>query len=617
MVVPGDARPKRPKPRAAAGDSDDNHLPPAPEPGLDLPHHVDLTSVLLALRPTPRAALSRSGGPMPGLSFLAATDVSKTYGDRTVLDGADLLANRGQPVGLVGENGVGKSTLLRIIVGLESADSGDLAVPADLGFLTQEPEFAPDATVSEVLDDVLAPLHEAVRRLESLAERMTGPGAGQVADEYATTLEWAQRHDAWDADRRAGVARARLGIGDIERDRAVAAMSGGQRTRLALAALVVRQPDCIILDEPTNHLDDEAIEFLESFLVTTPGVVVIASHDRVFLDRVCTVIVDLDANHFGVDGAGGNRFTGGFSDYLVHKQRARQRWERAFLDQRDQLDDLRAATRSTARQVAHNRAPRDNDKYIYHFKGSNVAATVSRRVRNTEQRIAAIERDLIPKPPPPLSFSGALTGHQSSVGQAIFVRGLRVDGRLALDRLDVMTGDHLLVTGANGSGKSTLLAVLAGTMTPDAGQVVVTARRVGRLEQDVVFPRPERTPNQVYDDATGSPVPLGELGLLHPRDLARPVGRLSVGQQRRLALAILVAGQPDVLLLDEPTNHISLVLAAELEDALGRSPGTVVVASHDRWLRDRWNGQTLHLEQVQEPHHRPGRALPRPGRESG
>ncbi len=533
---------------------------------------------------------------MPDPSFLSATDVSKTYGDRVVLDGVDLLAQRGQPLGLVGENGVGKSTLLRIVVGLESADSGELVVPADLGFLMQEPEFAPGATVAEVLDDVLAPLHDAVRRLESLAGRLTGPESGEVAEEYATTLEWAQRHDAWDADRRADVARARLGIGDVERDRPVAAMSGGQRTRLALAALVVRQPDCIFLDEPTNHLDEQAIEFLESFLASAPGIVVIASHDRVFLDRVCEVIVDLDASHFGVDGDGGNRFTGGFSDYLAHKRRARQRWERAFLDQREQLDGLRAATRTTARQVAHNRAPRDNDKYIYHFKGSNVAATVSRRVRNTEQRIAAIERDLIPKPPKPISFSGALTGRQSQSGLAVFVRDLRVDGRLRLDRLDVVAGDHLLVTGANGSGKSTLLAVLAGTLAPHAGQAVVTARRVGRLEQDVVFPRPDRNPHQVYDDATGSPVPLGELGLLHPRDLARPVGQLSVGQQRRLALAILVAGRPDVLLLDEPTNHISLVLASELEEALRRSPGTVIVASHDRWLRNRWEGHTLHLD---------------------
>ena len=533
---------------------------------------------------------------MSTLSPLVATDVSKAFGDRVVLGGVDLLAHPGQPLGLVGENGSGKSTLLRIVTGAQPADAGDLSVPDDLGFLTQEPEFAPGATVGDVLDAALAPLHDGVRRLESLAERLTDPAYPEAADEYADALDWAQHHDAWDADRRAEIACARLGLGAVERDRPVAEMSGGQRTRLALAALVVRQPDCVVLDEPTNHLDESAIEFLESFLVGLPGVVVVASHDRVFLDRVCAVVVDLDDSHFGVDGEGGNRFSGGFSDYLRHKEKARERWERAFLDQQDELNVLRAATRTTARQVAHNRGPRDNDKFIYQFKGANVAATISRRVRNTQQRIEAIERVRIPKPPKRISFEKALTGRTQHSGLAVFVRDLRVDGRLHLDRLDLTTGDHLLVTGANGSGKSTLLAVLGNALTPDSGHVTVSARRIGRLQQDVVFPDPSRTPHQVYDDVTGSPVPLGDLGLLHPRELSRPVGQLSVGQQRRLGLAILVAGQPDLLLLDEPTNHISLTLAGELEEALGRSPGTVVIASHDRWLRDRWEGRTLDLD---------------------
>ena len=164
-----------------------------------------------------------------------------------------------------------------------------------------------------------------------------------------------------------------------------------------------------------------------------------------------------------------------------------------------------------------------------------------------------------------------------------------------MPRLDVGAGDRVLVTGANGSGKSTLLKVLAGQLAPTAGTAQVSARRVGFLPQEAVFSRPDKAPHEVYDAATGSPVPLGDLGLLHPRDLSRPVGVLSVGQQRRLALAILVARQPDLLLLDEPTNHISLTLADELEEALQRSSGTVLVATHDRWLRRRWEGDLLAL----------------------
>jgi macrolide transport system ATP-binding/permease protein len=163
--------------------------------------------------------------------------------------------------------------------------------------------------------------------------------------------------------------------------------------------------------------------------------------------------------------------------------------------------------------------------------------------------------------------------------------------------LDVAGGEHLLVTGANGSGKSTLLRVLAGMLSPTSGLVSVNARQVGYLPQDVTFRHPGRTPHQVYDGLTGSPTPLGDLGLLHPRDLSRPVGALSHGQQRRLALAVIVAQRPDLLLLDEPTNHLSLSLAEELEESLQRSAGTVVIASHDRWLRRRWDGEELPLGQ--------------------
>jgi macrolide transport system ATP-binding/permease protein len=531
------------------------------------------------------------------LTALVARDVRKAYGDRVVLDGVDLLATPGQPLGLVGENGVGKSTLLRIVAGREEPDSGSVDRPAELGYLGQEPEFAGGASVGDVLDAALAPLHAAVRDLEALAHRLDDAA---VADEYDALLGWATLHEAWDADRRAETAAARLGLGRVQRDRPVAVMSGGQRSRLALAALVARRPACVLLDEPTNHLDDQAMDLLEDFLRALPGVVVVATHDRAFLDAVCGAVLDLDPAHLGVDGEGGNRYTGGYTDYLVAKRDARRRWQEAFEAQREELDDLRRTARTTARQVAHNRPARDADKFIYHFKGHNVARTVSRRVKDAERRIEVLERERIPKPPAPLSFRGVLAPRRGPEGMAISVRNLHVPGRLDVPRLDVPTGGRLLVTGANGCGKSTLLKVLAGelgTVVGPASTVTVTARRVAHLPQDVTFARPERTPQQVYDAATGSAVPLGDLGLLHPRELSRPVAVLSVGQQRRLALAILVARRPDLLLLDEPTNHISLTLADELEESLQQSPGTVVVASHDRWLRRRWSGAVHHLDQ--------------------
>ena len=244
--------------------------------------------------------------------------------------------------------------------------------------------------------------------------------------------------------------------------------------------------------------------------------------------------------------------------------------------------------------MAHNRPPRDNDRFIHHKKGENVARTVSRRVRDVQQRIDALEAERVPKPPRQLSFAGVRTA-PARAGRLVQVRDLVVAERVDVPRLDLDSGQHLLVTGANGSGKSTLLKVLAGVLAPTAGEAHVAARQVGYLPQHVTFRRRDRSAAEVYDGVTGSPVALHDLGLLHPRDAHRPVGVLSLGQQRRLALAVLVAQAPDLLLLDEPTNHVSLALAEELEESLQRSPGAVVVASHDRWLRRRWDGPTLAL----------------------
>ena len=529
--------------------------------------------------------------PDPATS-LVARDVTRHFGDHTVLDGVDLVANPGEPVGLVGENGAGKSTLMRLLAGVDEPDAGTITRPDDVGYLGQEPDFAPGATIHTVLAEVLAPLHDAVARLEVLAARL-GSEDPDVALEYAVQLAWAEHHEAWDADRRAQLAAARLGLRHLDRTRSVDTLSGGERTRLALAAIITRRPECVLLDEPTNHLDDEAMGFLEEFVAGSTGVVVVASHDRVFLDNTAAVVVDLDPTHFGVDGEGGTRFVGGFTAYLAERRRARRRWETAFLAQRDELHALHRAEKTTARTVAHDRGPRDNDKHIDNFKGAKVARTVARRVHNVERRIERIERVQIPKPPRPLTFGETLAAGAATVS----VRGLEVPGRVSVEHLRVDVGEHLLVTGPNGSGKSSLLAVLAGELAAPRGDVRVRAKRIGYLPQDVTFVEPQLSAKEVYAAAAdGDDVPpLGELGLVHPRELGKPVGVLSVGQQRRLALAVVVASRPDLLLLDEPTNHISLALAAELEEALGRSAGAVVVTSHDRWLRRRWEGPVLAL----------------------
>jgi macrolide transport system ATP-binding/permease protein len=530
------------------------------------------------------------------LSPLVVTGLSVTYPDRTVLSGVDLLAQPGRRIGLVGENGVGKSTLLRAVAGRlpsRAEPSGTIEAPADLVLLGQEPPFRDRATIADVLAMTLAPLRTAVADVERLAGAVGTPD-GDAA--YERALETAIAHDAWDADRRATVAAARLGLDGIEPGRRVGTLSGGQRTRLALATIMTTRPSCLLLDEPTNHLDDDAIEVLTAFLRDLPGVVLLASHDRVLLDDVCTDLVDLDAGALGTDGSGGNRFGGGWSDYEAARADARRRWEEAYVVQQEEIARLRDATRIGTGAIAHDRGPTDGDKYIYSFKGGRVDQTLARRKKDAQRRLEVAERDQVRKPPAPLRFRGDLTA--SASGRLVQVRDLQVQGRVRLDRLDLAAGEHLLLTGPNGSGKSTLLGVLSGRLEATSGSVDVSARTVRELTQDPQVTDPSRSALATYDDAVqavaGAPA-LRDLGLLHPRDHRTPVGALSVGQRRRLGLAVAIAAAPDLLLLDEPTNHVSLALAGELEEALATAPGGIVLASHDRWLRRRWEGPELAL----------------------
>jgi macrolide transport system ATP-binding/permease protein len=522
------------------------------------------------------------------VTALVATDVTKAYGDRVVLDGVDLVAPPGRVLAVVGENGVGKSTLLRVLAGVEAPDGGTVSGPVDVGHLAQELDVPDTTTVGTLLTAALAPLHEVVDRLELLAGRLDDPAC---AEEYAALLDWAVLHDAWDATRRADEAAARLGLGSVSPTRTVGSLSGGQRARLALAALLTRRPACLLLDEPTNHLDDEAMSYLEETVRSLPGVVVVASHDRVLLDTVATSVLDLDPHRGGPGGQRHRTSTGGYTGYLAARAADRLRWEDAFAAQEEERARLRRTAATSARQVAHGRPARDNDKFIHRFKGANVERTVSRRIRDAERRLELLERELVPKPPRPLRFEGELA---PTPGGSVHVRSLVVPGRVRVDRLDVAPGERLLLTGRNGSGKSTLLKVLAGRVDDVQGTVAVRASRVGYLPQEVRFRDPGATAASTYS-ARPPPVALRDLGLLHPRDAGRPVGELSLGQQRRLALALLVVRRPDLVLLDEPTNHLSLALASELEEALQRSVGTVLVASHDRWLRRRWSGPELAL----------------------
>jgi macrolide transport system ATP-binding/permease protein len=532
------------------------------------------------------------------VSALIAHDLVRALGDRRVLDGISLTASPGHRLGLIGENGVGKSTLLRVLAGVDEPDAGSVTRPADLGFLHQEMPYDAHATIAAVLDEALREAREDLAELDRLGEQLARtPEDQDLLDAYGKRLEQAQDRESWDADRRAALVLDGLGLGAFGHDRTLGSLSGGQRGRLALAALLVRRPSALLLDEPTNHLDDGAAAFLEEQVRGLPGTVVVASHDRAFLDAVCTDLIDLDP---AVDGP--VRYGGNYSAYLSEKRAERERWERRYAEEQEELEALRESAGVTAHRVAPDRGRTDNEKMGYGHRAGRVQSQISRRVRNATRRLEELERARVPEPPRPLRFAaGELAARsEDDARPLVALHDVRVPGRLALDGLEVSPTDRLLVTGGNGAGKSTLLAVLAGRL-PAEGEVSRRRRlTVGLLTQDTTFEHDDRTVRDTYELALGArraeKVPLNSLGLMHDADLDKPVGQLSVGQRRRLALALLVARPPQLLLLDEPTNHLSPALCDELEAALGPGPGAIVVASHDRWLRRRWQGREHRLK---------------------
>lgn len=526
---------------------------------------------------------------MSPIQPIVARGVDRSYGDRRILNSVDITVPPGARTGLIGENGVGKSTLLRILAGVEEPDDGSIRRPLRMGFLWQEAPVDEAASIRDLLDEYTAELRAIERELEDAAAHVR-----KDQRRYERALEEAERAELWSLDTRRVEILAALGIHNLGLDTRVGTISGGQRSRVALAGLLLSRPDALILDEPTNHLDDAAVAYLVKQLKRWRGPVLFASHDRAFLDEVATELVDLDPDR----SRSATRYGGTFTDYLGSKARERERWEQQFRSEQDELARLSRVASTTARSVAAGRGPTDNDKFIHNFKGARVESAVSRRVRDAERRLSVLEESAVRKPPPVLSFGGIPSGATALDAAEVLVdlRDVLVPGRLTLSRLTVTARDRVLVTGPNGAGKSTLLSVLAGEL---GSAVRRRGLRVGMLRQDVRFSDPSVTARSYYREAVGSRraevVPLSELGLLPGAQLDRAVGALSVGQQRRLALAAVIANPPHLFLLDEPSNHLSLALAGELEEALGSYPGAVVVASHDRWLRRRWVGRSVSL----------------------
>ncbi|RAJ66977.1 macrolide transport system ATP-binding/permease protein [Streptomyces sp. Amel2xB2] len=570
---------------------------------------------------------------------LTLRNVTKSYAGRTVLDGVSLTVRPGEHVAVVGDNGSGKSTLLRLIAGEEQPDEGTVTVAAPpgpygggIGHLGQTPVPPSARTVREALDEALAGLRALERRLRELESSLTE----ERMAEYGDLLTAYEARGGYAADSRTDRALQALGLGAVDRGRALRTLSGGERARLGLACLLASAPRLMLLDEPANHLDERALTWLEGRLRAHRGTVVTVTHDRMFLDRVAGTIVEV------ADGRV-TRHGGGYRAYLRERAAARQRHEQVYEEWRRAVAETERRAATTARRVAPGRGMKDGNKLAYDRDAGRVQSSVAGRVRQARERLRRLHRDAVPKPPQLLAFGGEFeagprTGPDTAPESApetapdadeearagtASLYGVRVGDRLHVPELHIGRGQRLLVRGPNGAGKSTLLHVLAGTLRPDGG-TVRRHGRVGLLPQD---PPAARAANGgagqlrslLAEFASGLPGTPEEhrerllsLGLFAPDALDVPVGRLSVGQRQRLALARLLTRRTDLLLLDEPTNHLSPTLVEELEEALERYRGTLVVVSHDRTLARRFRGTRVHMREGRPEPVRPESGRPQP-----
>ncbi|MFE8923206.1 ribosomal protection-like ABC-F family protein [Streptomyces rochei] len=531
----------------------------------------------------------------PAASQLTVTDVTKRYTHHVVLDRVSFTVRPGERVAVVGDNGSGKSTLLRLLAGAERPDNGEVTVvaPGGVGHLAQTLDLPDSATVGDAVDLALSDLRALERRIREAGAALDGGGPA-ARDRYAALVAEFEARGGYDADRRVEVALRRLGEpAGLDRARRLGTLSGGRRSRLALAATLASAPELLLLDEPTNDLDDEAVAWLEGRLRAHRGTVVAVTHDRAFLDRVTDVVLEVDDHTRSV-----RRYGDGYEGYLTAKAAERARTAREYEQWRSEV--ARRARLADSHIGRLEAIPR---KGPWAFSGAGAFRARSRahgamgRVRNARERLHRLTENPAPAPPEPLRFTAALRAAADDGG--VELADLRVPGRLALDALRVPAGGRLLVTGPNGAGKTTLLRVLAGELAPEPGATVRRPARAGFLRQ-VAAPLGAREGRRSVRAAFGEDraQTLLALGLFRAADLDRPVGDLSTGQRRRLELARLVAEPHDLLLLDEPTNHLSPALMEDLQAALADYPGTLVVVSHDRRLRASFDGPVTALAPV-------------------
>ena len=542
--------------------------------------------------------------------MLSVQSVSVELGGRTILDGISLVVNSGEAVGIVGPNGCGKTTLLRVIAGELHSRSGSVVLPPGtrIGYLRQGHSGAGVSTVGDVFPTVFG-RDSATERLSELAQRMADAPdqlVNDLADEYDTLVARLAAPTTLDL---AAIA-SELALRPVSSDEPVQQLSGGELTKLGLMALAASRPDVLLLDEPTNHLDMRGIEWVQQFVTHFPGPVVIVSHDRTLLDECASHVFEIDP-HTGK----GELFADGYSDYANEKaRREAEAWESYRRQQREeqQLKRVISAIESRSRAIEQQTI-----NFYFRKRAKKVARRATTLKARLNRQIESAEH--LERPDKP--HQGFYATFQSDEGGASLVLSaervaIDVEGKTLFEDLSfvVRRGQRVVLTGPNGSGKTTLLRAILGQHPIAAGKLALSASaRKGYLPQ-------QDDSGNASDNESVTPIellrranPMTEseaYNLLHRflfghNQLTTPVARLSYGERKRLSLAVLVLGGADLLLLDEPTNHLDLPSRESFETALEGFAGTALIVTHDRYFIERFADLVIDLDQDGPSHSKP------------
>jgi macrolide transport system ATP-binding/permease protein len=544
--------------------------------------------------------------------MLNVINLSKSYGPNLVLSNISFSLEKGARAGLVGANGAGKSTLLKILAGLESRDTGDIFVkpPAATGYL---PQYLPGFTglsIDEFLLQAAGNLKQTETRMHQIEQSMNtlnGNIPANLMDEYGELSTRFQEGGGYEIDHRIDFLMSGLGISYLERSREIDSLSGGEKTRLNLVTVLLQAPGLLLLDEPTNNLDVQSLRWLENYLGGFKGVLVAASHDREFLNNMVNIIFEIDEYTHQL-----KKYSGNYDAYKTAKQAERKKWEEDYRNQQETINELSRKMKqigSSTHQMGHKSKSRskDNDKYIPYYKGQRLQGAVSKPIREAEEQLRRIRENPVPKPPNPLRFKAGFK--KQNIKSAEVIRAVSIDkmygNRTILQDITLSIGynSRLVITGPNGSGKTTLLRILAGEDSSGIGQIAYSPGiRIGYLSQEPDIVNKETTVLEHFRRGREglqeeSIFELVTCGLFRYEELEKKVRQLSLGQIRKLQIACLIAGEPNILLLDEPTNHLSLDTVEDFEAAIVEFNGPVVAISHDRRFIRRFGGEVLELKE--------------------